>query len=247
MYFYLYDSWVQDRKYQAEIIKIEARLNALGINGRTEKITILKNIHEAIRDGLKRGATTVVLVGNDKTITTVLPDILNGHVTVGFIPLGEPQTIAKFFGIPTGVAACDVLSRRVVVNVDVGQANEQYFLLNAAVPAGANIQCDGEYTVSSVNPAEPMVITNLETSSRTSNPADGRLELKIGSAPKQRWGSFGKSAESVSIFPIRKAKVTAAIGQSQLLLDGQVTVTTPLIVTLAKKKLAVIVGRDRQF
>ncbi len=247
MYFYLYDSWVQDKKYQAEIIKVEARLNALGIKGRSEKITILKNIHEAIRDGLKRGATTVVIVGNDKTITTILPDVLNAQAAIGFIPFGEPQTIARFLGIPSGLAACDVLSRRVVAHVDVGQANNHYFLLSANVPVGARVQCDGEYTVSSINPADRMVIANLETSGGMSNPADGRLELKIGSPRKQRWGGFGRAGQPVSVFPIRRAKVTAAVGQAQLLLDGQVTVTTPLTVELAKKKLSIIVGRQRQF
>lgn len=247
MYFYLYDSWLQDRKYQTEIAKIEARLNALGIRGRSEKITILKNIHEAVREGIKRGATTVVLVGNDKTITTVLPDLLETNVAIGVIPLGEPQTIANFLGIPLGAAACDVISRRVVERVDVGQANNQYFLLNAELPFGASVQCDGQFSVSSDEPGNRMVITNLETSGRVSNPADGRLELVISSPQKSGWGPFGKSNEEASVFPIRQAKVTTRTGQAQLLLDGQVTVATPLTLTLAKKKLAIIVGRQRQF
>lgn len=247
MYFYLYDSWLQEKKYQAEIIKIEARLNALGIQGRAEKITILKNIHEAMRDGIKRGATTVVLIGNDKTVTTLLPDILNTQVAVGLIPMGQPQTIARFFGIPSGLAACDVLSRRVVVRVDVGQANDHFFLLNASLPTAAHVTCDEQYTVSSMNPADHMIISNLEIADHASDPADGRLELRVGGAQKQGWGSFSKTANPVSVFPIQKAKVTTPVGQAQLLLDGQVTVTTPLTVELAKKKLSVIVGRQRQF
>lgn len=247
MYFYLFDSWLQDRKYQADIIKIEARLNALGIQGRGEKITILKNIHEAIRDGLKRGATTVVLIGNDKTITTVLPDLLEAKVSVGLIPLGQPQAIAHFLGIPEGLAACDILSRRVVERVDVGQANEHYFLLNAQLPAGAAVNCDGQYTVTSVDAHDQLLITNLETSGRRGHPADGRLELLVGRTAKQGWRPFAKAGGKTSVFPIKKAKVSVATGRAQILLDGQITVTTPLSVELAKKKLSIIVGRQRQF
>lgn len=247
MYFYLYDSWLQDRRYQPEVAKIEARLNALDIRGRSEKITILKNIHEAIRDGLKKGASTVVIVGNDKTITTVLPDLLEANVAIGMIPIGEPQTIAEFLGIPSGVAACDVISRRVVERVDVGQANKQFFLLNAALPPGAIVTCDGQFSVSSARPEDRMVVTNLETSGRVSNPADGRLELVIASEKKSGWGPFGKNGPTASVFPIREAQVTAKTGQAQLLLDGQVTVPTPSTLVLAKKKLSIIVGRQRHF
>ncbi len=247
MYFYLYDSWLQDRKYQAKIAKIEARLNALGIHGRSEKITILKNIHEAVREGIKRGATTVVIVGNDKTITTLLPDLLEANVAIGMIPIGEPQTIAKFFGLPTGAAACDIIARRVVARVDVGQANNRFFLLNANLPIGAAVHCDGAFTVSSQNPTDEMIITNLELAGQPGSPADGRLELFVRSTTKRGWGPFGNSNRETSVFPIQKAKVTAPLGRAQLLLDGQVSVPTPLTIEVAKKKLSIIVGRQRHF
>lgn len=247
VYFYLYDSELQDRKYHAEVMKIEARVNALGIQGRTEKITILKNIHEAVREGLKRGATTLVIVGNDKTITTLLPDLLETNVAIGIIPVGEPQTIANFLGVPLGAAACDVISRRVVERVDVGQANNHYFLLNAKLPVGAAVNCDGQFSVTSASPEDQMVITNLETSGRVSNPADGQLELVVQGSQKRGWGPFAKDTNNLSVFPIKEAKVTATSGHPQLLLDGQITVPTPLTLTLAKKKLTIIVGRQRHF
>ncbi len=50
MYFYVFDSYVQDKKYQSDVARIEARLGALGISGRTEKLTILKNINDATRE-----------------------------------------------------------------------------------------------------------------------------------------------------------------------------------------------------
>src|SRR5690349_13808036 len=135
MYFYVFDSYLQDRKYANEVARVETRLGTLGIQGRQEKITILKNIHEALKEAIKRGATTIVAVGNDKTVTKILPQVVEHGLTLGLIPLGPEQTIADSLGIPHGVSACDSLSRRVMRRLDVGQANNQYFLLQLQAPA----------------------------------------------------------------------------------------------------------------
>ena len=47
MYAYIFDSFLQERKYQHELGQIENRLATLGIQGKIEKMTILKNIQEA--------------------------------------------------------------------------------------------------------------------------------------------------------------------------------------------------------
>ena len=49
MYFYFYDTFVSDKKNEQLLGKIENRLIELGINGRTEKLTVLKNMKELER------------------------------------------------------------------------------------------------------------------------------------------------------------------------------------------------------
>ena len=63
MYHYIYDSFLSDKRYENEISQIEARILGLGINGRVDKLTILKNLKEIVEDGIKKGAETLVVMG----------------------------------------------------------------------------------------------------------------------------------------------------------------------------------------
>lgn len=244
MYFYVFDGSLQQRKYAAEIARIETRLAALGLQGRQEKITILKNIQETVAEAIKRGATTVVAVGNDRTVSKILPQVVDHDLTLGLIPLGPEQTIADYLGIPHGVAACDVLSRRVIRRLDVGKANSQYFLLRLQAPARTTAVCDDTYSVESLDPQGTMAITNLGPA--VGSPDDGRLELVVQGSGAARWPLFRRSYNADSIFPIRRARLQCRTDET-ILLDGQIVVKTPTQVTVGSKKLEVIVGRHRHF
>lgn len=246
MYVYIFDSFLQDRKYAHELSQVENRLAALGIQGRYEKMTILKNMSEAVRQAIKRGATTIVLVGNDETFTKVLPQLVDHDVTIGFIPLGPHQTIPRALGVPEGLAACDAISRRIVQRIDLGKANNAYFLLNLTAPPTVAITCDGQYSVTSSDPSGLLAITNFAIEDGGGRPDDGRLELVISPDRKRRGWSWGRQSAG-SVFPITKAKISAAEGSTNLLLDGRVTIKTPVTVEAAPAKLEVIVGKDRSF
>ena len=141
MYAYIFDNFLQERKYQHDIGQIENRLSTLGIQGKIEKMTILKNIQEAARQAIKRGVDTLVVVGNDETVTKVLPQIIDTTVTLGIIPVGPHQTIAKILGVPSGLSACDVLSKRIIRKIDLGKANNAYFVFTLMAPAGVSADC----------------------------------------------------------------------------------------------------------
>lgn len=242
MYAYIVDSFLQDKKHQAELFRIETRLGQLGIQGRMEKITILKNLLEAARDAIRRGATTLVAVGNDETIIKLLPIAIEENVTLGIIPLGQPNTVAEALGVPAGVAACDALSRRVIRRIDVGQADNQYFLLEARLASGGPVECDGKYTVESLDPNGEVVFGNLRGRDPLGQSTDGRLELHIQSGNRGFWN---RSFSQESVFPIKRASLRSR-GDSSLILDGQVIVKSPNLIAVAAKKLGVIVGRDRK-
>lgn len=246
MYAYIFDSFLQERKYQHDIGQIENRLATLGIQGKSEKMTILKNIQEAARLAIKRGAETLVVVGNDETVTKVLPQMIDSRVTLGLIPLGPNQTIARILGIPVGLSACDVLSRRIVRHIDLGRANNAYFVFNLAAPAGVAIDC-GKYAITSLDPAGTMMIANFPTAGAQGAPDDGRLELIVAPGQEKRgWGGLRRTAGG-SVFSITNVKVTSPQGPVSVVLDGQVTLKTPVTVEIERKKLAVIVGKGREF
>ena len=246
MYAYIVDSFLQDRKYQHDIGQIENRLSTLGIQGKIEKMTILKNIQEAARQSTKRGIETLVVVGNDETITKVLPQIIDSGITLGLIPLGPHQTIAKILGIPVGLPACDALSRRIVRKIDLGKANNAYFLFTLAAPASVAVDC-GKYTITSLDPTGTMTIANFPTGDAKGIPDDGKLELLVMPGETKRgWGGIRRSSGG-SVFPITNIKMTSAEGPVNVTLDGQVTIKTPVAVEVVKNKLAIIVGKDREF
>ncbi len=246
MYAYIFDGFLQERKYVHDIAQIENRLVTLGIQGRTEKMTILKNIQDAARQAIKRGAETLVVIGNDETVTKVLPQIIDTTVTLGFIPLGPHQSIAHILGIPTGVAACDALSRRIVRNIDMGKANDAYFLFSMVAPATVTVEC-GKYSITSLDPNGSMTFTNFPASGVKSVPDDGVLELIVAPGEERKaWGGLRRGNAS-SVFSITSAKLITADAPATVILDGQVAIKTPITLEVARKKLAVIVGKDRGF
>jgi len=246
MYAYIFDSFLQERKYQHDIGQIENRLATLGIQGKSEKMTILKNIQEAARNAIKRGVETLVVVGNDETVTKVLPQIIDSDVTLGLIPLGPNQNIARILGIPTGLAACDALSRRIVRHVDLGKANNAYFLFTLTAPANVLIDC-GKYSITSLDPAGTITIANFPTGEAKGRPDDGKLELIVAPGEeKKRWGGMRQKSGG-SVFSISDVKITSSEGPASVMLDGHVTLKAPINVEVAKNKLEVIVGKGREF
>ncbi len=128
MYFYLYDSFLQDKKYERTVALIEARVADLGIKGRAMKLSVLQQLEESIHEAVDRGARTVVAVGNDKTINEAVSVVANyTNVTLGIIPVGESNEIAKILGIPLETAACDVISNRLIDIMDIGRVNGRFF------------------------------------------------------------------------------------------------------------------------
>lgn len=246
MYAYIFDSFLQDRKYAHELSQIENRLVTLGIQGRTEKMTILKNLQEGARQAIKRGATTLVVVGNDETITRILPQLVDEDVTLGFIPVGPHQTIAHVLGIPEGVPACDTISRRVIRHLDMGKANNAYFLFTLVAPATVSVDCGG-YTISSLDSTGELVVTNFPHAGSRGTPDDGQLELVVSPGEDRKgWKPFRQQSSS-SVFPISAATLTTTTGSASVTLDGKILLKTPIELGIAAKKLDIIVGKARNF
>jgi len=249
MYHYIYDSFLSDKRYENEIAQIEARILALGINGRVDKLTILKNLKEIVEDGIKKGAETLVVLGDDSTLCKVISFIAPFRkVTVGYLPLGPKQAIARLLGLPAGVLACDVLSKRMIKKFDLGKVNEKYFLFYLDVTKNnVVIECDDNYRIQTLIPSSLLRICNLGMLEEEVffNPGDGLLEAVVVSE-KSGWNFFKKSFKKDSVFPIKKAKIKCETECVPLLLDGQTVVKTPALVEIVPKRLNIIVGKERK-
>lgn len=252
-YFYFYDDFVNDRKYQLEVNKIETRLLELGLNGRKERLSVLKNAGEIITDGIKRGAKTIIVIGNDATMSKVI-SIVAEHpsVVLGMIPVGPNQRIADLLGIPEGVEACNILSKRIMMQVDLGKVNDNYFLFSLDLPAGdVTVKCDNKYSLSVTGSDAHFHICNIAgltdgtEAQAHCNPTDGKLEA-IVSDKREGWSIFKKQFNRDSVFKIKRATISAA-EETTVIADGQTMIKTPATVEVVPKKLRLIVGRQRQF
>ena len=149
MYFYVYDAFLNHKKYDRLLQDIEARIIQIGINGKIHRLSILTNIKGTIQDGFRHGAKTVVIVGNDQTFSQAANTVIHfPKAVLGFIPIGNPEEnlIAKHLSIPLGLAAWDTLSARIVERLPLGCINNQYFLLWVRILSReVDLFCDEKY------------------------------------------------------------------------------------------------------
>ncbi|OGF21768.1 hypothetical protein A2Y83_05265 [Candidatus Falkowbacteria bacterium RBG_13_39_14] len=250
MYYYIYDSFLNDRKYDRVLAKIENRLANFEINGKITKLSKLKSAEDNVIEEIRKGASNIVAVGDDSTVLRIINIIAKFDDTIlGIIPLGERCEIARLLGVPYGEAACEVLSSRKIETMDLGRVNNRYFISN--LDFGENnleIECDGQYKVAPFG-SNTVKICNIYDcgygKDKYFNPDDGFLEVAV-EAKKKGW-FFGSKSETIpSIFPIKKALIKGDKTIS-VMLDRKVVLKAPLEITVEPRKIKVIVGRDRAF
>jgi len=260
MYYYIYDTFLTDKKHERTIAEIETRLTDLGITGKIGRLTAFTNAKGLIRDESKRGAQTIVVVGNDETMAKVVEGLGDAKVTLGIIPVGTPTSIANALGIPDGVDACDILSKRVTQKIDLGVVNGRYFLSHLRIPGGnVSLESDGKYRVTALSPDCDIVISNLRgTGERqetqggycAGDPMDGWLDALIEPRPGSMGGFrglFRNRHDSVaSVIPFRKASVTSPEPIS-VIADGKAFTNDSLSIEIVPDRLRVITGRERVF
>ncbi len=253
MYLYLYDSFLNAKRFSSQVARIETRITDLGIGGKIFRMSPLRNISEVLADEILSGITTVVAVGDDKTLSQIINLIAphSNSVVVGFIPVGPDATIHELLGIPNGEKACDVLAARIVEKVDLGKVNDHYFLTSLEIREGhVSIECQKKYVLTADPKRNKIALYNLqpqlnavENKLRFGNPKDGKVEVVIDPMVS---GWFKKRFSRPTIIPcdhvVLRSRETASV-----VTEGQKVLRPPLTVTVAEKQLNLVVGRNRRF
>ncbi|MFA6475263.1 MAG: hypothetical protein WCV88_03630 [Patescibacteria group bacterium] len=238
MFFYLYDNFVLDKKYTGILDHMEARVIELGINGRVEKLLPLRNMKELIEHGIKQGAHTVVVVGNDHTFLRALQVVAQYDCSMGFLPFGETK-LGAWFGVTDALDGCDTLSRRITKQLPLGKANQIYFLITATaiLPINTQLMCNNKWTISTQTEAVACSITIFD-----------QTHIKLFIKPIGQTGGLFRKAKTYH--PTELVVERLALehpGQSlPVTLDGVTVVKTPVIITAKPKAIKVIVGKHRQ-
>ena len=222
--------------------KIEARTTDLGIGGRKRRLNILKNMAESIKEVIDKGAKTIITVGNDETFTQMVNIVADSNVTLGYIPLGRPNKIARALGVPSGELACEVLSNRLVETIDLGKVNHSYFF-SSLEARGQMVLKSGKYRITLLKNQKVNICNFAPRIFNESSLRNGTLEIVISSS------SIFSGTIRDSFFPVKKIKIDSQIKKEPITVfaDQSRILKTPLFVEVLPKKLKVIVGRERQF
>ncbi|MEI7741829.1 MAG: diacylglycerol kinase family protein [bacterium] len=248
-YFYVYDKFVQEKRYEREIIRVEQKLTDIGIQGKVGRLALFRNAVELVRDEVRRGATTIVVVGNDATfhqLMGVLPEL---GIAVGFIPVGDSCRISQVLGVPPGAEACDVLSARLTETLDVGKINNQYFLTSVDVfHQNAVLDIDGKFKISTPT-GGGIEVRNLgslgykDLKEGLADPRDGKLDTIIfADLPKE--GIFSKSRTTQSSIPLHHLNIVGE-GPLTAIVDGVECKFENIRIEAVPKILKVITGKGR--
>lgn len=247
MYLYIYDSCLKDKKYKSLINKIENRIIDLDIKGKTLHLNLLKNINNFIKTEIEQGAHTVVIIGDDKTLSHSLNSIIAKDIVVGYIPIQNKSLFGQMFGIPTGELACNVLSGRIIKEVDIGKINKKYFLHSLKIEKADDVIVKIDNFEIKAEAGNQILIKNfnqenLEENHKT-NPTDGLLDLFI-----EKQGNIFHKNSKHTLLTSKEINIISKNEESvPIILDDYQVINTPAKISVAKEKLKIIVSSNRQF
>jgi diacylglycerol kinase family enzyme len=248
MYYYVYDEFIQDPKFERDLSLVETRLTDLGIEGKIARLALFRDPKELIKDEIRKGAKTIVAVGNDITLRKVIDAATDTKAVVGVIPLGkENNLLSQILGVPVGVEACDILSARIIEELDIGEVNCRRFLHTVEIQqaSGLQVTVDGLYKLKAFKKCA-FEVRNLaieESDVRASNPVDNMLDCVVRTPSK---GIFKKQKWNTTIIP---AKSLQAVFDEQAvcIADGERFESNELKFKVIPRALRVITGRGRKF
>ena len=233
MHVYIYDSFVNEKKNNSIVAKIETRITDLGLSGKIIRLNVVNSIFDAIENEIKKGAKTIIAVGGDKIFNQTVNAVaklsqlsLNNKIPVGFIPVGKKNTfIADILGIEDINTACDILSARIVKRVSLGKINDLFFVSNICVNTkGTIIEIDQNYTME-ISENGLISVINLPNK---------KLELIIKAKKTNNSSLLFKNLQIVN-------------KKSDIIVDNAFSISSPVKIRTAKEKIDLIVGKKRKF
>jgi diacylglycerol kinase (ATP) len=89
---------------------------------------------------VKDGAKLVVAAGGDGTVREIASALVGTEATLGIVPLGTFNNLARSLNLPSDTdAACDLIQRRLTRKIDVGLADDRHYFFEVA---GVGVDAD---------------------------------------------------------------------------------------------------------
>jgi YegS/Rv2252/BmrU family lipid kinase len=132
----------------AEVIRA---LRAHGIDPHLGVKTSGKAAHELARRAVEAGHSLVIVAAGDGTITEVASELIGSQTTLGIVPVGTMNNVARSLGIPLAIDdACALIGMGTTRHVDVGRVvtsgsgKSEIFLECAGIGLGALLAAAGQ-------------------------------------------------------------------------------------------------------
>lgn len=239
-YAYIYDERLNDRKYDRELMKFEAEISTRGLQGRIGKFAMFRHAKDIVADITRDEPHTLVVVGDETTLLTVISSLGTTNIVLGFIPLLGEGLISKSCAIPKGMAAIHVLAGRFIEEVDVGMVDKRLFLKEIVIQGqGVSLQIDDRFKIETVQEGQ-MIIRNI---GQHAEAGDGLLDLLlIGTKEKKRFPWSRKPKTETTHLRFKKAVLYRSL-QGSCVVDGNPINGERLELSLQPKALRIISGR----
>jgi diacylglycerol kinase family enzyme len=205
MYYYILDPGkISLPKFEQIQVELQGLLHEFNISGEFARITTLRTVSDLVDVAASRGASTVVVCGNDDTLNQVLAAVGQRDFLVGFIPL-DPQSsyLAKILGLPNLLTSVKTIAARRIVTIDTATINQLAFIsflefgvtsnnlsqigpwktfnLLSKSAAKWTLKIDTSYTLN-IRGLGGLIINSRSTSSKQekiANPTDGFLDVLV--------------------------------------------------------------------
>jgi diacylglycerol kinase (ATP) len=105
---------------------------------KVEKGSLLR---ETIEQAVESGSKLIIVGGGDGSLRTAASVLAHTDVTLGILPLGTVNDFARNLDIqPDLVSACRIIAEGRIALIDIGMANDDYFVITASFGVSALAQ-----------------------------------------------------------------------------------------------------------
>ena len=113
--------------------EVAAALSAAGVSAKVEAVDG-DAIRERAEAAIEAGARLVIVGGGDGSVSSAAQALAATNATLGILPLGTLNHLARDLGIPFGLAkAVEIIARGHSRRIDVANVNGRIFVNNAAI------------------------------------------------------------------------------------------------------------------
>jgi YegS/Rv2252/BmrU family lipid kinase len=150
MYYYIVNPAAGNGKINKIQNKLKETVKTLGINGEFVKTTGQGDVPKLVEMALGKSQNTIIAVGGDSTVNEVTNVLVDQKATLGVIPTGNTNSLAKTLGINSWEEACQILAARKLEKIDLAKIisipetpsqkiKERYFITSAEIGFESNI------------------------------------------------------------------------------------------------------------